>query len=41
MSDRNDFVYENRAGEGVFVYVIDTGVQVDVKNVYKAVFHIL
>jgi hypothetical protein len=40
MSDRSDFVYENRAGEGVFVYVIDTGVQIDVKNVCRALSHI-
>jgi hypothetical protein len=30
---REDYVYEKRAGSGIVVYVIDNGVQVDVKNV--------
>jgi hypothetical protein len=29
----NDFVYEQKAGDGVFIYVIDQGVQLNVKNV--------
>jgi len=30
--DMRDYVYEDRAGKGVYVYVLDQGVQVDVKN---------
>jgi subtilisin family serine protease len=32
-ANRNDYVYEKKAGEGVFVYIIDSGVQVNVKDV--------
>ncbi|KAF1964160.1 hypothetical protein BU23DRAFT_585712 [Bimuria novae-zelandiae CBS 107.79] len=32
---RKDFVYEKRAGKGVAVYVIDSGVAVDAKNTYN------
>jgi hypothetical protein len=28
-----DFVYESRAGEGIFIYVLDCGVEMQVKNV--------
>jgi hypothetical protein len=31
--DSKDYVYEKRAGDGIVVYVVDFGVQVDVKNV--------
>ncbi|KAI4935539.1 uncharacterized protein J4E92_002830 [Alternaria infectoria] len=33
LDDFKDYVYEKRAGEGVHVYVLDHGVQVDVKKV--------
>jgi hypothetical protein len=29
----NDFVYEQKAGDGVFIYVLDEGVQINVENV--------
>jgi hypothetical protein len=32
-ANRDDYVYEKKAGEGVFVYIIDSGVQVNVKDV--------
>jgi hypothetical protein len=28
-----DFVYDAKAGEGILVYVVDRGVQINVKNV--------
>jgi hypothetical protein len=28
-----DFVYDSKAGEGILVYVVDRGVQINVKNV--------
>jgi hypothetical protein len=30
-----DFVYDSSVGEGVFIYVIDNDVQVDVDNVRR------
>lgn len=34
---RKDYVHEKKAGEGVLVYVIDHGVNVDVKDVGKLI----
>lgn len=38
LSKMNDFVYEQKAGEGIYIYVLDEGVQLDVKNVRA--FHV-
>jgi hypothetical protein len=33
LTDTRGFVYEQRAGEGIFVYVLETGINVNVLNV--------
>ena len=37
-ANRNDFVYEKKASNGLFVYIIDSGVNVDVKDVSTGIF---
>jgi hypothetical protein len=40
-ANRNDFVCEKKSGKGATVYVIDSGVNVDVKDVSTGILVLL